>query len=323
MINVSYPGNNTMKYNVHQSSFVASKQIGEKTNIWAFCNILEGATIGKECNICDHVFIENDVVIGDRVTVKCGVQLWDGLRVENDVFIGPNVTFSNDKFPRSKKYLQKPLMTIVKQGASIGSNATILPGIQIGEHAMVGAGAVVTKSVPANAVVVGNPARITGYVNMNTVKKINTYALADKETILQTNVKGVVISKIPYASDIRGDLSYMEYQKQVPFVVKRSFLVYNVPGKEVRGEHAHKKCQQFLVCIQGSVSVMVDDGINRAEIPLHSKDIGVYIPSMVWGVQYKYSSDSILLVLASDAYRSEDYIRDYQQFLRTVKYKGK
>jgi acetyltransferase-like isoleucine patch superfamily enzyme len=115
--------------------------------------------VGTDCNICDHVFIENDVVIGDRVTIKCGVQLWDGTRIGNDVFIGPNATFTNDRFPRSKIYPDKFFGIVVDNGASIGANATILPGIKIGSNAMVGAGAVVTKDVPANVIVVGNPAR--------------------------------------------------------------------------------------------------------------------------------------------------------------------
>ena len=137
-----------------------SIKIGSGTRIWAFSHILPGAVIGADCNICESVFIENDVVIGNRVTIKNGVQLWDGCRVEDDVFIGPNVTFCNDKFPRSKKYPPQYLETTVKRGASIGANATILPGINIGEHAMVGAGAVVTKDVPNNATVVGNPAKM-------------------------------------------------------------------------------------------------------------------------------------------------------------------
>ena len=308
-----------MNYKIHTSSFVLSKDVGAKTNIWAFCNILEGAKIGADCNICDHVFIENDVVVGDRVTIKSGVQLWDGLRVENDVFIGPNVTFSNDKFPRSKKHLSKSLTTIIKHNASIGSNATILPGVVIGENAMVGAGAVVTKNVPANAVVVGNPARITGYVNVNNVNKLKTYKISENDAVIKPDVKEVLIHKIPRATDIRGDLSYVEYQKQIPFIVKRVYLVYNVPGKEVRGEHAHKKCQQYLICVKGSLSVIVDDGTKRAEIELKSKDLGIYIPPLVWSIQYKYSADAVLMVLASDVYESDDYIRDYQQFLSMVK----
>ncbi|MCE5224236.1 MAG: N-acetyltransferase [Porphyromonadaceae bacterium] len=135
-------------------------KIGDHTRVWAFVHILEGATIGADCNICDYVFIENDVILGDRVTVKSGVQLWDGIRLGDDVFVGPNVTFTNDKFPRSKRYPKQYPKTIVKKGASIGANATVLPNITIGEKAMVGAGSVVTKNVPDNAMVVGNPALI-------------------------------------------------------------------------------------------------------------------------------------------------------------------
>ncbi len=153
-----------MKIFIHPNTDIQSKYIGHGTSIWQFVVVLSGARIGADCNICSHVLIENDVVIGDRVTVKSGVQLWDGLRVEDDVFIGPNVTFTNDPFPRSKHYLTAFPMTIVKSGASIGGGAIILPGITIGSRAMVGAGAVVTKSVPEGAVVVGNPASILRYV---------------------------------------------------------------------------------------------------------------------------------------------------------------
>ena len=138
---------------------VQSKNIGEGTSIWQFCVVLPGAKIGSYCNICSHCFIENNVTIGHRVTVKCGVQLWDGLQIEDDVFIGPNVTFTNDMRPRSKQYPDEFLPTIIRKGASIGANATILPGVEIGVGAMVGAGAVVTKSVLAGTTVVGNPAQ--------------------------------------------------------------------------------------------------------------------------------------------------------------------
>lgn len=145
---------------IHDKAIVeAGVSIGESTRVWAFVHILPGAKIGKECNICDHVFIEGDVFIGDRVTIKCGVQIWDGIVIEDDVFIGPNATFTNDKFPRSKVYPEYFLETRVKKGASIGANATILPGIVIGKGAMVAAGSVVTKDVPSYALVMGNPAR--------------------------------------------------------------------------------------------------------------------------------------------------------------------
>lgn len=135
---------------IHPLSDVQSKNIGQDTKIWQFCVVLEKAVIGKNCNICAHVLIENDVIIGDNVTVKSGVQLWDGIHIEDNVFIGPNVTFTNDLYPRSKKYPEKFLQTIVKKGASIGANATIIPGITIGENAMIAAGSIVTKDVPAN-----------------------------------------------------------------------------------------------------------------------------------------------------------------------------
>ena len=144
---------------IHSMTDVQSKNIGEGTSIWQFCVVLPGAKIGSYCNICSHCFIENNVTIGHRVTVKCGVQLWDGLQIEDDVFIGPNVTFTNDMRPRSKQYPDEFTPTIIRKGASIGANATILPGVEIGVGAMVGAGAVVTKSVLAGTTVVGNPAQ--------------------------------------------------------------------------------------------------------------------------------------------------------------------
>ncbi len=149
---------------IHPLADVQTAHIGPNTRIWQFAVILPNARIGADCNICSHVLIENDVIIGDRVTVKSCVQLWDGLRVEDNVFIGPNVTFTNDSFPRSKNYPAAFPVTTVKAGASIGGGAIILPQITIGRRAMVGAGAVVTKSVPDNAVVLGNPARVVRYV---------------------------------------------------------------------------------------------------------------------------------------------------------------
>jgi len=146
--------------NIHKLSDVQTVSIGEGTNIWQYSVVLPGAVIGKGCNICAHTFIENDVTMGDRVTVKSGVFLWDGITIEDDVFIGPCVAFTNDKHPRSKAYPEDFLRTTIKKGASIGANATILPGIIIGEGAMVGAGAVVTKDVAPFTTVVGNPAKI-------------------------------------------------------------------------------------------------------------------------------------------------------------------
>ncbi|MBC2722679.1 MAG: N-acetyltransferase [Desulfosporosinus sp.] len=149
---------------IHPTAEVQTKSIGEGTTVWQYCVILQGARIGKDCNINYNVFIENDVIVGDNVTVKSGVQLWDGLRIEDNVFIGPNVTFTNDMFPRSKRYPGEFLKTLIGEGASIGANATIIGGLTIGRYAMIGAGSVLTKNVPDHTLWYGNPAQWKGYV---------------------------------------------------------------------------------------------------------------------------------------------------------------
>lgn len=303
---------------IHPQALCESTRVGEGTRVWAFAHILPGAQVGRDCNVCDGVFIEGDVVVGDRVTIKCGVQLWDGLRVGDDVFIGPNATFTNDRFPRSRAYQAEALKTYVEQGASIGANATILPGVRIGRQAMVGAGSVVTRDVPPNAVVLGNPARITGYVGsegMVSSPAGQKVAPTGGAELRSSRVAGVLLMPLTTASDLRGSLVAGSTGDQVPFVPQRFFTVYDVPTKDVRGEHAHRVCEQFLVCMSGSVSVVVDDGADREEFVLDDPGFGVYMPPMTWGTQYKYSEDAVLLVLASHLYDPHDYIRDYGEFV--------
>jgi UDP-2-acetamido-3-amino-2,3-dideoxy-glucuronate N-acetyltransferase len=310
---------------VHPQALCETSAIGENTRIWAFAHVLPGATIGRDCNICDHVFIENDVVIGDRVTVKCGVQLWDGLRIADDVFIGPNATFSNDKYPKSKQYQAKVQETHIGRGASIGGGAAILPGLRIGARAMVGAGAVVTNDVPARAVVSGNPARIVGYVDTKRESRDQPVFVpsGDAGAVRATSVRGVAVHRLPMFADLRGSLSAAEFLQQVPFVPKRYFVVFDVPGKDVRGEHAHRHCHQFLVSVRGSLAVVVDDGTSSEEIALDEPNLGLYLPPMIWTVQYRYSADALLLVFASDHYDADDYIRDYEEFLSAIVPKGR
>lgn len=302
---------------IHSNAIVESQKIGYGTRIWAFAHILPGAVIGKECNFCDHTFVENDVTIGDRVTVKSGVQLWDGISVEDDVFIGPNVAFTNDRFPRSKQYPKEFLRTTIRRNASIGANATILPGITIGQYAMVGAGAVVTKDVPPYAIVVGNPARISGYVQTNNKSSLaETISLPKRQnSFIAQNVK---LIELPHVADLRGSLSFAEFDEKLPFIPQRYFIVFDVPSKEVRGEHAHRKCQQLLICVKGNCSVVVDNGETREEVLLDKPNLGLFVPPMVWATEYKYSEDAVLLVLASDHYDSTDYIRDYDLFLKEL-----
>lgn len=310
---------------IHVLADVQSTAIGIGTRIWQFVVVLAGAKVGEDCNICSHCLIENDVVIGNRVTVKSGVQLWDGVRIEDNVFIGPNVTFTNDLFPRSKVHPEQFLQTIIKAGASIGANATILSGVTVAEGAMIGAGAVVTRSVPPNAIVVGNPARIVGYTNTKLEENIKQQLWKDERKPPfsdATVVRGVTTHKFPLIPDLRGSLTVGEFEQHIPFAPKRYFMVFDVPSKETRGEHAHRVCHQFLICVRGNCTVLADDGVNRTEVLLDSPGKGIYLPPMVWGVQYKYSKDAILLVFASHHYDAADYLRDYSQFVAATQSKA-
>lgn len=304
-----------MDYFRHDSAICESEAIGLNSRVWAFSHILSGAVIGQDCNICDHVFIENDVIVGDRVTIKSGVQLWDGIRIADDVFIGPNVTFTNDKFPRSRQWQKEVPITIVGKGSSIGGNATILPGITIGENSMVGAGAVVTKNVPANAIVYGNPGTIRGYTdtfNKAESSEILPHALIKGGANLIDRCRMVQLRK---ASDARGNLVAIDFNDFDSFNVKRIFYVYGVPNGNVRGEHAHKKCYQFLIAISGSMVVSLDDGNDKMDIVLDTPENGLLVPPGIWAVQHNFSSNAILAVLASDSYDSDDYIRSYSEFV--------
>jgi acetyltransferase-like isoleucine patch superfamily enzyme/dTDP-4-dehydrorhamnose 3,5-epimerase-like enzyme len=297
---------------IHETALVETPHVGQDTRIWAFVHVLAGARIGCDCNICDHTFIENDVVVGDRVTIKCGVQLWDGLRVEDDVFIGPNATFTNDRYPRSKQHLTQYPRTILRRGVSIGANATIVPGVEIGEYAMVGAGAVVTHNAPPHSKVVGNPARIVGYVGA-----VSEAAPAERVEPSTGSIPlgEATIHRLPKVEDLRGSLVFGEARRDVPFDVKRYFLVFDVHSEHIRGEHAHRTLHQFLMCVAGRCNLVTDDGETRHEVALDSPAKGVHIPPMVWATQYKFSGDAVLLVLASEYYDASDYIRDYQEYL--------
>lgn len=310
---------------LHPQALCESRQVGDGTRVWAFAHVLPGASIGRDCNICDHVFIENDVVVGDRVTVKCGVQLWDGVRLGNDVFVGPNATFTNNLFPRSKRHLPAPIATTVEDGASVGANATILAGLTVGRGAMVGAGAVVTRSVPPHAIVRGNPARIAGYTDSARIAAAQVAppdppaaTAPGRCAVTPLPVGRCAVYRLPEFADMRGSLSAVDFAEHLPFAPRRSFLVYGVSSQRVRGEHAHRECHQFLVATHGSFAVVVDDGSRRAEVSLDGPGVGLYLPPMVWGIQYRFTPDTVALVLASHPYAPEDYIRHYDSFLEAV-----
>lgn len=300
---------------VHELAICDSNRVGAGTRIWEFSHVFPGAKIGSDCNFSAGVLVENDVEVGDRVTIKSGVQLWDGVRVEDDVFIGPNATFANDPFPRSKKYPASFAQTIVEKGASIGANATILPGVRIGKGAMVGAGSVVTRDVPDLAKVFGNPARIRGYLHPGLGSSSVPKRVVNSVSALNTSVPGVSVVELTQAVDLRGALVAGQVGSELPFPVKRFFVVHDVPSEEARGAHAHRECHQFLIAVGGSVNVIVTDGNVSDEVVLDSPRYGLHLSPMIWGIQYKYTSTASLLVLASHEYDPDDYIRDYSSFV--------
>lgn len=301
----------------HPSADVQATVIGDGTRVWQFCVLLPRAEIGQGCNICAHVLIENDVRIGNNVTVKSGVQLWDGVTVEDDVFIGPNVTFTNDLHPRSKQYPEQFARTVVKSGASVGANATILPGITIGQKAMIGAGAVVTRDVPDFATVIGNPATIIGYTNTNS-RASEAHGINHEDSDTASIVPGVQLLTLQVAADMRGSLTVAQMGQGLPFVPQRIFMVHDVPSRETRGEHAHRECHQLLICVHGQCVAIADNGVVRQEFKLDANYKALYVPPRIWGTQYRYSTDAVLLVLASHAYDPADYVRNYQEFVSMV-----
>lgn len=261
--------------------------VGAGTRVWAFAHILPGAVIGEDCNICDGVFVENDVIVGDRVTVKCGVQLWDGVRLADDVFVGPNATFTNDPRPRSGRHV-KPLVTTVGRGASIGANATILPGVTVGAHALVGAGTTVTRDVPPGVTVVSNTHRL-----------------------LDAADKGVSTIQVVRATDKRGSIGVVEHDL-LPFVPRRTFFLYDVGRDAGRGGHAHRVCHQYIVCATGSVTVEVIGCDATTTHELHGA--GVYVPPMHWVNLSGFAKGTVVVVWASHSYDPHDYIRDIDAF---------
>ena len=244
----------------------------------------------------------------------------DGVLVHESAIIEPGVVILNSK--------EDPT-TSIGANVKIGANATILGGVRLGDNCIVKAGAVVDRDVPPRVIVGGNPAVIVGYAQSASSPLFkdskhthsNNTCSDNKANLLLKN--GASVIGLSSVTDLRGDLCVGEVARELSFTPARFFFVYNVPTVQLRGEHAHKACHQFLVCVSGSCNIVVDDGSERREVVLSDLSTGVYMPPLTWGIQYKYSSDAILLVLASHAYDPNDYIRDYEQFCQIVLLEGK
>lgn len=208
---------------------------------------------------------------------------------------------------------------VLEAGARVMASATIAGRVHVSRGALIRPGAVVTRDVPPHAIVSGNPAQIVGYTTVSAgVAGPPDVLVPDVPGETTTKVRGVTLHRLPKVLDLRGNLTVGEFGRTLPFEAKRYFIVFDVPNAEVRGEHAHRTCQQFLVCVHGSCSVVADDGHVRDEFQLDDPSLGLYLPPLTWGIQYKYSHDAVLLVFASEFYNSDEYIRSYGEFIEHV-----
>jgi hypothetical protein len=243
-----------------------------------------------------------------RATIMRGAYVAAGVVVGLDVLVGPGAVVLAAASPDS-------LPTSLHAGCEIGANATILPSVEVGQRARVSPGSVVTQSVPPLAIVEGNPARIVGYVDSTQGSSGREPGQPVAQEVPASIVRGVTMRELKTVIDIRGNLSAAEVGRDIPFQPARVFLVYDVPSTQTRGAHAHRTCQQLLIAAKGRLAVVADDGEVRQEFVLDSPSVGLHLPAMTWGIQYKCSADAVLLVLASDPYDPTDYIRDYAEFV--------
>ena len=257
-----------------------------------------GPRAGANCIVDSSAIVDESAELGHQVVVDEGATIDRAAKIGSGTHVGARVK--------------------VGASARIGANTTLLPDVAVAAQAEVRPGSVVTRSVPPMAIVEGNPAVITGYVGVPAGSRDSLLArgrVPAAGPTEATNVHGVTVHTFPVVVDLRGNLTAAEFEQHIPFRPLRYFMVFDVPSRETRGEHAHRECHQFLVCVRGTCAVVADDGENRIEVTLDVANRGLYLPPMTWGIQYKYSADALLLVFASHHYDPADYIRDYDQFL--------
>jgi acetyltransferase-like isoleucine patch superfamily enzyme len=281
--------------------------------IYSGANIDPAARIGRDCEIHAGVWVGANAVLGAEVWIGMGTLLVGAIQIGDRCRIGAGCVLD-------------PSREAAGTALEIESDVTIEPGVvvagavRIARGARILAGSVVQRPVPPHAIVSGNPAQIVGYES--TAETSSATSMARPGTndpgVRQTIVRGVTLHRFPRIFDLRGNLTVGEFGSSVPFLPKRYFIVFDVPNVEVRGEHAHRSCAQFLVCVRGQCSVVADDGTRREEFLLDDPSLGLYLPPMTWGIQYKYSADGVLLVFASELYESAEYIRDYDEFRQLV-----
>lgn len=269
-------------------------------------NINSNATIGQGSRIAEGTTLGPGVALGNDVNVAEGAILVHAV-IGDNVEIGPGAMLCGNAGATLR----------VEPGVVIMAGAVVSAPVVIATGARIQPGAVVVRDVPPHAIVTGNPAQIIGYtVSSDGDAPVSVDASGSNRdaSVTPTLVRGVTLHRFPKILDLRGNLTVGEFGRTVPFEPKRYFMVFGVPNAEIRGEHAHRECKQFLLCTQGRCSVVADDGHHREEFLLDDPSVGLYLPPLTWGVQYKYSPDAVLLVFASHYYDSAEYIRSYQEF---------
>lgn len=267
--------------------------------------------LGENVSVGPFCFLDGDIEIGSGTRLGAGITLTGSVRIGRNCHLEAGVCMSEGPVPSAAG------LTIGDR-VWIGASSVLSKGLTIESGSCILAGTLITRRVPPNAIVQGSPASILGYVDTPRLghAQIEPTALVSETTgAQQTTVPGVLLYRFPRIRDLRGDLIVGEFERSAPFRPKRYFVVFDVPSAETRGEHAHKVCEQFLICVHGTVSVVVDDGRRREEHVLNSPNLGLYVPGMIWGLQYKHSRDGVLLVFTSHYYDPDDYIRDYGEFL--------
>lgn len=260
-----------------------------------------------------NLYISELAEIAEGCEIMPGAFLGARVTLEKSVKLGPNAVVLGNECPDSTA-------TTLHAGVVVGANAVVHAGVVIGAGAIILPGTIVKRSVPPGAIVEGNPAAIVGYVDAERGGRAESVRdnRQSGNRLELTPVKDVVLHHFPIIHDLRGNLTVGEFDKEIPFAPRRYFMVFGVPNREVRGEHAHHICHQFLICVRGSCAVVADDGNRRVEVELDSPSKGLYLPPLTWGIQYKYTPDALLLVFASHHYDAADYIRDYDEFLMHV-----
>jgi len=289
---------------IDESARIIDSVVGTGSHVGIGSILRDGVRVGENCRIGDYVLVEGEVSISD------GVEIESFSHIRGPVTMGMHVRVG------SHSCIGGPHEGVIEiqTSVTIGAHATIMSPSRIGEFAIIEAGAVVMKNVPSNAVVAGNPAKIVRYQHAASCPTLPAYP-QEVEGVTHTSIPGVNIFHMPVFEDLRGNLSVGEIGKHIPFEVKRYFLTFEVESEEARGEHAHRTLHQLLLCVHGRVHILADNGRVREEFILDRPNVGLHLPPMIWGVQYRFSPGAVLLVLCSDLYDPGDYIRDYSMFV--------